>query len=374
MPSTTYERFLMMSENDCVNLKLFDDTERTDESPMRPDESQFCHLNREPVGEKIRTDLESFFSRYPKEHQPDLRGRFRGKKDVHYRAAMFELLTHEALVRLGCKVCVHPDISSEKTHPDFLVHCDSHSFYLEVKALDDEPFPESVQLKEIRITLEKELPSSPHHYLTVDPLQVGKSSLSKGAKRSLAYQLSKLINRHPDGVNYYDYDDRYMDYWNPIKYKDWEIIETTSAMRLTYLGSAENWEFRGWLAKKGTPSDITFMGFTGSGGIRTDTVLNGIKEKAGKYGVLDKPFVLAVNTINSQAEINGVWDQKRYKERLNAIWVSCSSLYHRWAIPSSLEISINPFKEDSDFWKDFLTKTQTKYQEILQDWDRHLKR
>ena len=212
----------MMSENDCVNLKLFDDTERTDESPMRLGESQFRHLNREPVGEKIRTDLESFFFRYPKEHQPDLQGRFRGKKDVHYRAAMFELLTHEALVRLGCEVCVHPDISSEKTHPDFLVHCDSRSFYLEVKALDDEPLPESVQLKEIRMTLEKELPSSPHHYLTVTPLQVGKSSLSKGAKRALAYQLSKLINRHPDEVNYYDYDDRYMDYWNPIKYKEWE--------------------------------------------------------------------------------------------------------------------------------------------------------
>ena len=63
VPSTTYERFLMMSENDCVNLKLFDDTERTDESPMRLGESQFRHLNREPVGEKIRTDLESFFFR-----------------------------------------------------------------------------------------------------------------------------------------------------------------------------------------------------------------------------------------------------------------------------------------------------------------------
>ena len=362
--------------DNCVGLKLFDDTERTDKSPMRPDENQFCHLNREPVGEKIRNDLESFFSRYPKEHQFELQRKFQRKKgsneNVHYRAAMFELLVHEVLIRLGCKIDVHPVIS-KGTRPDFLVHCDSCSFYLEVKALDDEVFPESVQLKEIKMTLEKELPSSPHHYLYVDPIQIGKSSLSKGAKRSLAYQLSKLINRNPNEVNYYDYDDRYMDYWNPIKYRDWEITETTSAMRLTYLGSAENWEFRGWLMKKRTP-DITFMGFTGGGAIRTDTVLNGIKEKAGKYGPLDKPFVLAVNTRNSHARINGIWDQKRYKERLNAIWVSCGSLYHRWAIPSSLEISINPFKEDSDFWEDFFTKTKTKYQEILQDWDRHLGR
>ena len=131
--------------DNCVGLKLFDDMERTDKSPMRPDESPFCHLNREPVGEKIRNDLESFFFRYPKAHQSDLRGGFRGK-NVQYRAAMFELLIHEALVRLGCEVEVHPDIASKKTHPDLLVHCDSQSFYLEVKALDDEPFPESVQL------------------------------------------------------------------------------------------------------------------------------------------------------------------------------------------------------------------------------------
>ena len=364
--------------DNCVGLKLFDDMERTDKSPMRPNESQFCHLNREPVGEKIRTDLESFFSRYPKEHQSEFRGRFRGNKgsneNVHYRAAMFELLVHEALVRLGCKVCVHPDILSGEKHPDFLVHYDSCSFYLEVIAPDDEPFPESVQLKEIRMTLAKELPSSPHYYLYVDPIRVGISSLSKGAKRALAYQLSKLISRNPDEVNYDDYDGRYMDYWNPIKYKSWEITETTSSMWLTYLGSTESWEFCGWLMEKSIPSDITFMGFTGGGEVRTDTVLNKIKKKVGKYGRLDKPFILAVNTLNSQAEINGVWDQKRYKERLDAIWVSRSSLYHRRSIPSSLEISINPFKEDSDFWKDFLTKTQTKYQEILQDWDHHLER
>ena len=362
--------------DNCVGLKLFDDTERTDKSPMRPDESQFCHLNREPMVEKIRNDLESFFSRYPKEHQPDLRGRFRGKKgsneNAQYRAAMFELLVHEVLIRLGCKIDVHPVISKE-TRPDFLVHCDSCSFYLEAKALDDEPFPESVQLKEIKMTLEKELSSSPHYYLYVDPIQVGTSSLSKGAKRALVYQLSKLIGRNPDKICYGDY--RNMDYWNPIKYKGWKITESTSAIALTHVDSAGmTWKFRGRLSKKGIPSNPTLAGFTGGGSIRKDTVLNGIEKKAGKYGHLDRPFVLAVNTRNSHARINGIWDQKRYKERLNAIWVSCGSLYHRWAIPSSLEISINPFKEDSDFWKDFLTETKTKYQEILQDWDRHLGR
>ena len=61
--------------DNCVGLKLFDDTERRCSfGPMRPDESQFCHLNREPMVEKIRNDLESSFSRYPKEHQPALRG------------------------------------------------------------------------------------------------------------------------------------------------------------------------------------------------------------------------------------------------------------------------------------------------------------
>ena len=362
--------------DNCVGLKLFDDMERTDKSPMRPDESQFCHLNRWPEGEKIRIDLESFFARYPKERQSDLRGRFRGKKgsneNVHYRAAMFELLIHEVLVRLGGEVEVHPDTSSQKTHPDFLVHCDSRSFYLEAKALDDEIFPESVQLKEIRMMLEKELPSSPHHYLYVDLINVGTSSLSKGVKRALVYQLSKLISRNPNEIYYGDYG--YMDYWNPIKYKGWKITEATSAIELKYVDSTEEWKFRGRLTKKGIPSNPTFAGFTRGGAIRRDTVLNAIKEKVGKYGALDKPFVLAVNTRNPNAQINGVWDQKRYKERLNAIWVSCSSLYHRWTIPSSLEISINPFKEDSYFWKDFLTTTQAKYQEILQDWDRHLER
>ena len=88
-----------------------------------------------------------------------------------------------------------------ETRPDFLVHCDSCSFYLEAKALDDDSFPESVQLKEIKMTLEKELPSSPQHYDMNDPRKVGNIISKQGIQEGITYDInSQAANRqNPNG-------------------------------------------------------------------------------------------------------------------------------------------------------------------------------
>ena len=56
----------------------------------------------------IRDLLESWFSRYPKGHPADLRGRFRSADDSNHRSAFFELFLHEVLYRLACHPLVHP--------------------------------------------------------------------------------------------------------------------------------------------------------------------------------------------------------------------------------------------------------------------------
>ena len=73
---------------------LFDGGERSENIPMRPDESAFGFLPRtaDPRFAQGRHFFEAIFSRYPEEHRSHLRGRFRSTKADQHQGAMLELL------------------------------------------------------------------------------------------------------------------------------------------------------------------------------------------------------------------------------------------------------------------------------------------
>src|SRR2546427_12592665 len=110
-------------------LTLFDGGLGTRHDFARYSEAPFVFLNRSawPEAIRVRDQLEFWFGRYPAtaadaaRERRDLRGRFRSPNDVVHTGALFELLLHEILLRLGCVVFVHPSIPDSVRRPDFRV-------------------------------------------------------------------------------------------------------------------------------------------------------------------------------------------------------------------------------------------------------------
>ena len=104
-------------------MPLFDDVVRDDTGAALYAEPKSEYLNRSarPAAQRIRDLLELWFSRYPEEQRLDLRGRFRSPDDNHHLGAFFELFLHEFLLRLDNRVEVHPQLQGHSRRPDFLV-------------------------------------------------------------------------------------------------------------------------------------------------------------------------------------------------------------------------------------------------------------
>ena len=130
---------------------LFDDFERTHDGPGDIGESLYAYINRSarPQAEQARVLCERWFADYKKSASIDelksFVGAFRSKVDNQHYAAWFELLTHQILVRLGCSVKIHPDLSGNDNHPDFNGLSNGSRFLVEatVVAPDKDPFAPS---------------------------------------------------------------------------------------------------------------------------------------------------------------------------------------------------------------------------------------
>jgi hypothetical protein len=115
-----------------MTATLYDDFERTDPQPRRPEESVFAFLNRvdQPFWHRIREELERWYADYPDEQRGfDLRNRFRRREPSQHFGAWWELYLHRLFRCLGFDVEVEPEVSGGK--PDFRLTRDSSSFLVE---------------------------------------------------------------------------------------------------------------------------------------------------------------------------------------------------------------------------------------------------
>ena len=185
-------------------MKLFDDMERTDESPMKYQESLFKYMNRSTKQEysHMRYSLESWFDRYQdslgRESRNDLCRRFRGNNTNH-TGAIFELFIHEFLTRLGCNVEVEPSISGQQ--PDFLIRHGDSSFYVEATVVKSKGGEEgnSVRLgPELRYAMDaiNDSLSSEDFYIDIDGVGDVPPSFELPKKEAIVEPFRKLIEEN----------------------------------------------------------------------------------------------------------------------------------------------------------------------------------
>lgn len=123
----------MAKRNQKTALTLFDDLVRTDPAPASHGEDSFTFMNRvdQPFWRRVREQLEAWFDEYPPDATADLVGRFRDFDPRQHFAAWWELYIFTLYRKLGYSVTVHPTVSGTTTQPDFLVARDDEELYVE---------------------------------------------------------------------------------------------------------------------------------------------------------------------------------------------------------------------------------------------------
>ncbi|NQT71825.1 MAG: hypothetical protein HQ553_03520 [Chloroflexi bacterium] len=107
-----------------MSLKVFPNTKRTDANPMYNSEPHFVYLNRSPRSEEaiVRNLIEDWISYYPETEKSDIIPRLRSDDDTQFLSAFFELYVFTLLRHLGYEIQTHPDLEmADGKKPDFLV-------------------------------------------------------------------------------------------------------------------------------------------------------------------------------------------------------------------------------------------------------------
>ncbi|MFA0896997.1 hypothetical protein [Vibrio cholerae] len=265
--------------------KVFDNVERTDDSPKRNTESDFIFYNRSARLEiaKIRDVIEDYVNNYPYEEINELISRFRSGNDVHFRSASFELFLHESLIRQGFTLTPHPVLSNGSPYkPDFLVSdSDGHCFYLEaVLATEKNELDRGGEARKGAVldTLSK----FPHSNFIIALDDEGSPQNPPSGKKLKNQIHAWLDSLDPDEIH------------KKIESEGFDSI-------MPMIWSHEEWHLQIRpipLKPEQRGKSSTLIGIGGMGGGWIDAwspIRDAIKFKGGKYGFLEIPFVVAVN-------------------------------------------------------------------------------
>ena len=266
---------------------LFDDISRQDKSPRGYSEPLYDYLNRSarPSSEQIRSLLDEWYSHFPSDHKNELQRRFCSSDDLSHQSAFFELYMHELLLQSGFKLEVHPDIKGKSTHPEFLAYLNNKPmFYLECTLAVGPKKEVSAEKREniVYDTIDKL--ASPNFFIEV--------------------KVEGTPNTPPPGEKWRRFLDK--------KLAELDPDEFASNFETGELDSLPSWSRNhdGW--------NVTFRAIPkspearGKLGIRPigikwfdvieckdhENIRNALKEKAGKYGKLKIPYIIAINSIS----------------------------------------------------------------------------
>lgn len=280
-------------------MKIFDDILRTDKSPALNAEPEFNFLNRSARSEILRIGqlLEEWFGRYPTEHKWELRQRLRSEDDIMHRSAFFELLLHELLIRLDCEVTVHPAPNDDMPRrPDFLAKpATGNSFYMEATLATEETAEESKAKARINVVYDAlNRLKSPNFFIGID--LKGAPKTSPPASRMRSFLKQRLAELDPDDValRFDGQNSSALPRW-AFDHDGWHIEFYPIPKSTTARGNSDTRplgmrvEEFSWVDSKGA-------------------IRNAVLDKAGRYGHLNLPYIIAVNALGVHVDREDIVD------------------------------------------------------------------
>lgn len=253
---------------------VFDEKTRTNGLPRRNSSPTFEFLNNASgrPWQQERELIQEWMNHLPDDEDTyfDIRKRFRSGKDNQFNSAYLELYLHEALLRAGYSITIHPQIPGSSKHPDFLVTRGDTKFYLEaiVPAIN----AKTISLSNRRNVLLDAINDLSHDSFKLALLDVRGSTNNPSSKKFKAEIKNWLDTLCVDEIR------RNKNY--PHK-----------------LFSFDNWslELEAWPK---SPSDKShrsiFMTFSSGVEKYSEDIYRALSKKNSKYGKFDAPYVIAV--------------------------------------------------------------------------------
>lgn len=259
-------------------MKLFEDKERTNFDRAKSFENTYKYIdqNQQPEIVKIRESLNDWFANYPEQYHEDLINSFKNR----FYDAFYELFIHELFFQQGYILQPHPAIEETNRKPDFLAVKGNESVYVEattVSYLSDQ----EIKRDNFRTRFVDELNKMdiPDFWLALETLEF-KSNLSprvskiRGSLEKMMTEFKTTPLSKPFIKNYLRYEDNLLKIEISIlpKSESSKKIKSDRAIGIEYLSTT--------ITDASSDSDKIFRSF---------------KDKAHRYGTLDKPYIVCLN-------------------------------------------------------------------------------
>mgnify|MGYP001500633146 CR=1 FL=1 len=271
---------------------------RTDVTPKRHSEGEFEFLDRveNPFFDRVRQLLNQWFEHMPEDMQPELRKRFMSRFSWQFAATFWELYVHETLQRAGWNLSPHPSVAGTDSVPDFLAERDGFSFYIECTVANTNIDPTGSGKRRTVLYDALDRVKSPNFYLSIDLEAIGpRDPPLNRLQRTLEIWLSTL---DPDSI---------------VVSPDGTVSEGLPTFRwdrgdgwlLTFQALPKKPEARGEAGRR----TLGLPGVVVSWENHRDPLLHALRQKASRYGLLGRPYIIAVLDLDSpSADVEDIAD------------------------------------------------------------------
>jgi len=263
-------------------MTLFDDFDRTDHSPASHLEDHFTFLNRvaTPYWERVRALLAAWIDRLPDEDRADVVARMRSGDRRQFLGAFWETYLFVSFEQLGFGLNTHPQVPGSNRRPDFRIETNQGPAYVEatVASASDDELARDRRRGQIYDSINQL--NSRNFWLSLDLLNEGNEAPS----------ITRCLPAIQTWLNDLDVDDasQLLDARRFDDLPSYGIEDRGWSIRITALPRGA--ESRGQPA--GRP--IAFYPVESGSFDGRRPILAALREKAGRYGELDAPYVIAV--------------------------------------------------------------------------------
>lgn len=259
-------------------MELFTDKIRTNTTYAVPGEPTYSFLNRSALPEfvPVREKLNAWFAHYPEDEQYELKKRLQTQRQ--FDDAFFELYVHEFFYRRGFHLSVHPELTTTTKQPDFFVSkANTTAFYLEVKVVHDESDHErNYKEKQDKIAHELNKLGNFPYWISIRELDL---------KNDSSFSIKALIRKIEEAANTFDY----LQMIELVSDESLSFEDENIQIKLTFLPRSSS-------LIHGMNRAVGIHGYFKGGLVTTShSMVQAIKEKAKRYGALNRPFVIALN-------------------------------------------------------------------------------
>jgi hypothetical protein len=267
-------------------MKLFSDIERDFTGPSETNEDSFSYYERsarKDIG-KIRDLLEKWFQNLPETEKYEVKKRF----EKSFDSVFYELFLFNFFKELGYEIIIHPQIDNTDKKPDFLVSKDGIEIYIEAKICKDKSnFEESNEklIERFYETIDKI--ESPHFMFNIETLQLKTKNQpsTKELVRNIKNKIAELDHKRELIKTKGDFSSSLPKFEN-LFFENEDIL-----INIEFLPVNEDAIGKPRRSIGMRPIE-TFIGGA------EESIRESILTKAKRYGKLDKPYLICINTLS----------------------------------------------------------------------------